>query len=71
MTQNFVENSSQVLLHVRSTETSPLNSFRAQADYSTPIRENLKLESGIQFRYLDQAGSLRLSAGEYELRNIL
>ena len=54
--QNFVENSSQVLLHVRSTETSPLNSFRAQADYSTPLRENLKLETGIQFRYLDQKG---------------
>jgi outer membrane receptor protein involved in Fe transport len=54
--QNFVENSSQVLLHVKSTETSPLNSFRAQADYSNPLRENLKLETGLQFRYLDQNG---------------
>jgi hypothetical protein len=54
--QNFTENSALLWLHVKSTETSPLNSFRAQADYSTPLRENLKLETGLQFRYLVQHG---------------
>lgn len=57
--QNIVENSSAVLLHVKNTENSPLNSFRAQADYSTPLRENLKLETGLQFRYLDQKGDFQ------------
>ena len=53
---NYAENSSIVLLHQYSTESSPLNSFRSQADYSAPLRENLKLETGLQFRYLDQKG---------------
>lgn len=69
--QDIVENSSTILLHVKNTESSPLNSFRAQADYSTPLRENLKLESGLQFRYLDQKGDFQylredLSTGIYQ-----
>jgi outer membrane receptor for ferrienterochelin and colicins len=59
------------LLHVKNTETSPLNSCRAQADYSNPIRENVKIESGLQFRYLDQKGDFEylqedLSTGLYQ-----
>lgn len=57
--QDLVENSSQVLLHVRNNENSPLNSFRAQADFIKPLRENLKLETGLQFRYLDQTGDFQ------------
>lgn len=69
--QNIAENSSHVLLHVKNLENSPLNSFRAQADYSSPLRENLKLETGLQFRYLDQKGDFRylredLSTGNYQ-----
>ena len=69
--QNLVENSSQILLHVKNYENSPLNSFRAQADYSTPLRENIKLESGLQFRYLDQKGDFQylsedLNTGIYQ-----
>ncbi len=68
--QNIVENSSTVLLHVKNNESSPLNSFRAQADYSTPLRENIKLETGLQFRYLDQKGDFEylredISTGVY------
>ena len=54
--QNFTEKTALLWLHVKSTETSPLNSFRAQADYSTPLCQNMKLETGLQFRYLDQHG---------------
>lgn len=68
---NYVENSTEVLLHQYSTESSPLNSFRAQADYSTPLRENIKLESGLQFRYLDQKGNFEylrqdVTTGDYQ-----
>ena len=54
--ENLTEGTSQLLLHVKNYEHSPLNSFRGQADYSAPLRENLKLETGIQFRYLNQKG---------------
>ncbi len=68
---NYVENSSEVLLHQYSTESSPLNSFRAQVDYSAPLRENIKLETGLQFRYLDQKGDFEylrqdVTTGVYE-----
>jgi Outer membrane protein beta-barrel family/TonB-dependent Receptor Plug Domain len=54
--ENLVEGTSQLLLHVKNYEHSPLNSFRGQADYSAPLSGNLKLETGIQFRYLNQKG---------------
>jgi hypothetical protein len=69
--KDLVENSSQVLLHIRNDENSPLNSFRAQADYSVPLRENVKLETGVQFRYLDQRGDFQylqedMASGSYQ-----
>lgn len=54
--QNLTEGSLQLLNHEYNYEHSPLNSFRAQADYSASLKKDIKLDAGLQFRYLDQKG---------------
>jgi outer membrane receptor for ferrienterochelin and colicins len=50
------EGTNTVLLHERSTETSPLTAWRWQADYSLPLANKRKLETGYQFRYVNHGG---------------
>ncbi|MCZ2479713.1 TonB-dependent receptor domain-containing protein [Aquirufa nivalisilvae] len=50
------EGNNKLLLWERSTETSPLNAWRFQVDYSLPLRANNKLEFGYHFRHLNHQG---------------
>jgi outer membrane receptor protein involved in Fe transport len=45
-----------LLLQERSDETSPLNAWRLQADYSFPVVKNMTFETGYQWRTLHQNG---------------
>lgn len=46
-----------LLLQERSDETSPLNAWRLQADYTCGIFQNMTLETGYQWRTVHQKGT--------------
>ena len=45
-----------LLLRERSDERSPLNAWRLQSDYTLPLRQNTNLETGVQWRTVQQDG---------------
>lgn len=47
----------QLLLQERSDESSPLNAWRLQADYTRALFQNMSLETGYQWRTLKQKGT--------------
>ncbi|MFN3664509.1 MAG: TonB-dependent receptor domain-containing protein [Sediminibacterium sp.] len=54
--QDNSEPNEKLLLKERSDETSPLNAWRLQADYSVPLNQSLNLETGIQWRTVRHQG---------------
>lgn len=54
--QNIDETNGILFLKERSDEKSPLNAWRLQTDYSFPIKKDMILETGYQFRSVHHTG---------------
>jgi outer membrane receptor protein involved in Fe transport len=51
-----IEGTNTLYLAERSTERSPLHGIRLQADYAVQLNKDLKLETGYQWRQLNEKG---------------